>query len=234
MKRLALALSLACYASTAGATEPATIRRLVEHYTPYYFKYLGPQEATGAMSMMNSQQFIHWLQEAGADDDAVRRTLALRNARLEVASAFDFIFGPLDRHTQVEDMANLLIQISEASKSFQRHTGEPPQHLTDLWQDPALPHWSGPYLKPDSVKPFFKRFQQLEITITLASDAIGTPPPPCPDPQCISWSWLEARGLPPLYAHNLDLWLDTETTPAQGQVRLTPQGFIFTLMRTNK
>lgn len=234
MKRILLALLLACTAASALAAEPVTIRRLVEHYYPYYFKYVGPKEASGEMPMMGSDQFIEWLKVAGDDDAAVQRTLALRNARLEVGSAFDFIFNPLDSKTRMADMANVLEKIRQAAKQFQLHTDEVPKNMTDLWQNPGLEHWSGPYIKPEMLKPFFKRFQFMEINFALASEADGTPPPPCPEPACITWSWLKVEGVPPAYAAALDRWLDTDPTPENGDVRILPRGFMYSLMRTNR
>lgn len=230
-----LLLVMLCAPAIVQGSEPVTIRKLVEHYYPYYFKYVGPKEATGELPMMSSEQFVAWLKTAGADDAAVLRTLALRNARLEVASAFDFIFSPLERRTKVDDMANLLLRLTEASKQYQLHTGEPPRDMTDLWQNPGLPYWNGPYIKPEMLKPFFKRFQFMVMKVELASEAEGNPPPPCPEPQCISWAWLKFEGVPPAYANMLDRWLDTDPTPTKGLIRLLNDGsFMYSLMRTNK
>lgn len=234
MKKILIAALTMFGAAQALAAEPVTIRKLVEHYYPYYFKYVGPKEITGEVPMMSSENFIAWLKTAGEDDPAVLRSLSLRNARLEVSSAFDFIFNPLESKTRVEDMANLLEQLREAAKRYQLHTDEPPRNMTELWQDPGIEHWTGPYIKADALKPFFKRFQFMEIKIDLFQNVDGNPPPACNTPECISWAWLRVEGVPPAYADALDRWLDTDATADKGDVRLLKNGFMYPLMRTNR
>ena len=222
---LSLVLGLVL-ATPAVAQVP--LQSLVRHYLPHYLNYAGHAEAAGGPTL-GTQHFVRWLANAGADDPVVINALSVRNARLEIASAFEFLFADLAAAGSTEGLGQLLRHTQAASQRYYMHVGQWPSQLDDLLSNPGQRYWQGPYLQPAGVQLVRQRFPAWRANISMATAADGAPPPPfatAANTPCRQVPWLVLQGLPPAQQTALKQWLDTAPAPQTGNVRLV-DGVLF-------